>query len=103
MRVLARALEGGTEVYWQHGQWYASSTSQPGHWCKVDPVAEACECQGAQRGIYCKHLAAVEATLTYDWSNGQTEGQINRLKMLKGQMYGRASLALLRCRFLKAA
>jgi len=34
--------------------------------------------------------------------NGQTEGQINRLKMLKRQMYGRASMALLSRRFLLA-
>lgn len=50
-----------------------------------------------------RDLGAVEAALTYDWSNGQTEGQINRLKMLKRQMYGRASLGLLRRRFLCAA
>ena len=39
--------------------------------------------------------AAVVAALREPWSNGQTEGQINRLKMLKRQMYGRAGLALL--------
>jgi len=50
-----------------------------------------------------RDLAAVEAALTYEWSNGQTEGQINRLKLLKRQMYGRASLSLLRRRFLQAA
>ncbi|MHB1004252.1 MAG: transposase [Chloroflexota bacterium] len=50
-----------------------------------------------------RDLAAVEAALMYIWSNGQAEGQINRLKLLKRQMYGRASLALPRCRFLKAA
>ena len=44
--------------------------------------------------------AAVKAGLTLAVSNGQTEGQINRLKMLKRQMYGRAGLALLRRRFL---
>ena len=43
---------------------------------------------------------AVKAGVTLDWSNGQVEGQINRLKMLKRQMYGRASLPLLRRRFL---
>jgi hypothetical protein len=32
------------------------------------------------------------------WSNGQTEGQINRLKMLKRTMYGRANVALRRAR-----
>ena len=50
-----------------------------------------------------RDLPAVEAALTCDWSNGQTEGQINRLKMLKRQMYGRASLDLLKRRFLRAS
>ena len=43
---------------------------------------------------------AVIAGLTLPWSNGQVEGQVNRLKMLKRQMYGRASLDLLSKRFL---
>jgi len=47
--------------------------------------------------------AAVRAALTLPWSNGQTEGQINRLKLLKRTMYGRASLDLLRRRFILAA
>jgi transposase len=34
------------------------------------------------------------------WSQGQVEGQINRLKALKRPMYGRASLDLLRRRVL---
>ena len=46
---------------------------------------------------------AVRAALSLDWSNGQTEGQINRLKTIKRQMYGRASLDLLERRFLLAA
>lgn len=46
---------------------------------------------------------AVRAALSLEWSNGQTEGQINRLKALKRQMYGRASLDLLERRFLLAA
>ena len=40
--------------------------------------------------------------MTLPWSNGPVEGQINRLKMLKRQMYGRASLDLLSQRFLGA-
>jgi transposase len=48
-------------------------------------------------------LAAVEAGLTLEWSNGVTEGQIHRLKLLKRQGYGRASFALLRQRVLQAA
>jgi len=47
--------------------------------------------------------AAVRAAVTLAWSNGQVEGQINRLKTLKRQMYGRASLDLLERRFLLAA
>ncbi len=41
--------------------------------------------------------------MTLAWSNGQVEGQINRLKTLKRQMYGRANLDLLERRFLLAA
>ena len=47
--------------------------------------------------------AAVEAGLTQAWSNGQTEGQINKLKLLKRQMYGRANFDLLRRRVLQGA
>ena len=45
---------------------------------------------------------AVRAALSLEWSNGQVEGQINKLKALKRQMYGRAGFALLRSRFLQA-
>lgn len=45
-------------------------------------------------------LAAVTAALTLPWSNGQTEGQVNRLKLIKRKMYGRASFDLLRKRVL---
>ncbi|MFO1434240.1 MAG: transposase [Candidatus Competibacteraceae bacterium] len=44
--------------------------------------------------------AAVIAALSLPWSNGQTEGQINRVKLIKRQMYGRAKLDLLRVRVL---
>jgi transposase len=44
--------------------------------------------------------AAVRAALKTHWSNGQTEGQVNRLKFLKRQMYGRANFDLLRHRVL---
>ena len=47
--------------------------------------------------------AAVRAALEEPWSGGQAEGQINRLKMLKRQMYGRAGFDLLRKRVLCAA
>jgi transposase len=46
--------------------------------------------------------AAVRAGCTLAWSNGQTEGQVTRLKLLKRQMYGRAKFDLLRQRALAA-
>ena len=45
---------------------------------------------------------AVKAGLTIPWSNGPVEGQITRLKLLKRQMFGRASLELLQQRFVLA-
>lgn len=48
-------------------------------------------------------LNAVEAALCEPWSNGQTEGQINKLKMLKRQMYGAAGIDLLLARLRHSA
>jgi transposase len=47
-----------------------------------------------------KDFNAVIAAVETSWSNGQTEGQINRLKAIKRQMYGRAGFHLLRARVL---
>jgi len=46
---------------------------------------------------------AVRAALMQPWSNGQTEGQITKLKLVKRQMYGRAKLDLLEARLIGAA
>jgi transposase len=46
---------------------------------------------------------AVQAGLTLRWSNGQTEGQVAKLKLIKRQGYGRAKVDLLRTRMLRAA
>jgi transposase len=43
---------------------------------------------------------AVRHALSLEWSNGQVEGQVNRLKTIKRQMYGRANFDLLRARVL---
>jgi hypothetical protein len=47
--------------------------------------------------------AAVNAVLTLPYSSAQAEGQIHKLKLIKRQMYGRASFDLLRRRVLLAA
>ena len=46
---------------------------------------------------------AVRAALEHEWSQGQVEGQVHRLKLVKRQMYGRGKLDLLRARVLYAA
>ena len=75
------------------------------------PVAEwldrAAQCVAAELRGFAEGLrqdeAAVGAALTEPWSNGPVEGQVNRLKVIKRQMYGRAGLQLLRARVLYAA
>ena len=47
--------------------------------------------------------AAVRAGLSLKWSQGQVEGAVNRLKLIKRSMYGRAKFDLLRIRVLYAA
>lgn len=54
------------------------------------------------RGV-AKDVAAIRAAITEPWSNGQTEGQITKLKLIKRQMYGRAKLDLLEARLIGAA
>lgn len=41
-------------------------------------------------------MEAVTAGLTLPWNSGVVEGHVNRIKMLKRQMFGRAGFALLR-------
>jgi transposase len=49
-----------------------------------------------------RDYAVVFAALSTEWSNGQVEGQVNRLKFIKRQGYGRAKFDLLRRRVLLA-
>lgn len=46
--------------------------------------------------------AAVSTAIALPWSNGQTEGQITKLKLVKRQMYGRGKLDLLQTRVIGA-
>jgi transposase len=50
-----------------------------------------------------KDKAAVIAAIVSSWSNGQTEGQICKLKLVKRQMYGRGNLDLLQARVIGLA
>lgn len=49
-----------------------------------------------------KDRAAVSAAITSPWANGQTEGQITKLKLVKRQMYGRGKHDLLKARVIGA-
>jgi transposase len=68
---------------------------------KVQRPGVARELSGFAEGLK-QDEAAVKAALSLEWSNGQVEGRINRLKLLKRQMCGRAGFDLLRRRFLQA-
>ena len=50
-----------------------------------------------------KDEVAVTAALNLAWSNGQTEGQITKLKLVKRQMYGRGKIDMLQARMICTA
>lgn len=59
--------------------------------------SELIDLQRVARGMEAD-LAAVSEAVVSHWINGVVEGHVNRLKMLKRQMYGRAGFELLRRR-----
>jgi transposase len=69
------------------------------NWIDQVKQSDITELQNFASGLL-KDRAAVVAALSLPWSNGQVEGQVNRLKLIKRQMYGRASFTLLRARVL---
>lgn len=71
-------------------------------WCDSVKKSGLKELQTFAAGLI-KDGDAVRAALRLHWSNGQVEGQVNRLKMIKRQMYGRGNLDLLRSRVLHAS
>lgn len=68
-------------------------------WLRACEAAKIPELTNFASGLR-QDYRAVSAAVRLEWSNGQTEGQVNRLKLLKRQMYGRAKFDLLRLRFL---
>jgi transposase len=71
-------------------------------WLQTASACGIAEVQGLAAGL-ARDRAAVAAALTERWSNGQTEGHVTRLKLIKRQGYGRATFDLLRQRVLRAA
>ena len=68
-------------------------------WLRSAAQSKLKEFMSFARGLS-EDYAAVKNALRYKWSNGQLEGQVNRLKLIKRQMYGRAKFDLLRARVL---
>jgi transposase len=73
----------------------------PPRWKRVEQVGSAA-LRSFVAGLR-TDLDAVTAGLTLPWSSGAVEGTVNRIKMLKRQMYGRAGFDLLRKRVLLPA
>jgi transposase len=69
-------------------------------WLKHATTSALQAVQRFAKGLY-QDYDAVKAGVTLPWSTGPVEGHINRLKMLKRQMFGRAKLDLLSRRFLR--
>ena len=70
-------------------------------WLKRAKDAQVAELSSFVNGIR-RDYGAVRAAFSSQWSNGSTEGHVNRLKFLKRQMFGRAHLDLLRVKVLHA-
>jgi transposase len=68
-------------------------------WIEAATASQVKEMVGFAEGLK-KDREAVRGCLQYEWSNGQVEGQVNRLKLIKRQMYGRAKFDLLKARVL---
>ena len=68
-------------------------------WLKDATESEVPELRTFAAGVK-RDQAAIQAALTYEWSQGQVEGQVHRLKLIKSQAYGRAGFNLLRHRVL---
>jgi transposase len=73
-----------------------------GRWLEEAKASGIKELQSLATGIY-RDFDAVRAALVTEYSNGQTEGKVNKLKCIKRQMYGRANFDLLRKRMLLCA
>ena len=69
-------------------------------WLLAVSESKVPELMGFASGL-ARDKAAVVAVLTVAWNNGQTEGQVNRLKFLKRRGFGRANFDLLQQRVLQ--
>jgi transposase len=97
---LLATLATHTEAFARMGRERAAERLEP--WLEGVLASPWRELKRFAQGLR-QDYAAVKAALTSRYSNGPTEGHVNRLKLFKRQMYGRAKLDLLRQRVLYAA
>lgn len=99
-----RAADSQVEAVWQLAQQFAEMLRKRQHerletWIEQVVNDNVTGLVRFAKGLV-GDLKAVRNALKLHWSNGQTEGQVNRLKFIKRQMYGRANFDLLRKRVL---
>ena len=70
--------------------------------CVIPSRSQLGEVTDHAKDLHASEQARRDAALSLDWSNGQTEEQINRLKTIKRRMYGHARLDLLERNLLAA-
>lgn len=105
MRILQASPSAETAYSLAQGfmQMIREHTGQPlESWLNAVEESHLPELKSFARGIQ-HDKAAVLAGLTLSWSQGPLEGHVNRLKLIKRSMYGRAKLPLLRARVLHVA
>jgi transposase len=104
---MLRQLHPHLEVLYQLTQGFIAMLKQPqaeslDPWLTAVQGCGMAELERFGRGIE-QDKAAVSAALSLPYSNGVVEGHVNRLKLIKRMMYGRAEFPLLRQRVLHVA
>jgi transposase len=103
LRSLHEEVDQAYELVQQFTQMLRTRTGeQLDAWLSTVQASKIRELQGFVAGVI-RDKEAVKAGLMLPWSNGVVEGKVNKLKLIKRTMYGRASFALLRQRVLHAA
>jgi transposase len=64
-------------------------------WLKEVEASKVAELKNFALGVW-RDFTAVQAGLTQRWSQGVVEGKVNKLKLIKRKLYGRANFELLR-------
>ncbi len=105
--IMVRQLHPQVELAYDFVQQFAQmlrhrTGQQLDGWLEAVAISGLADLQSFASGIS-QDKDAVLAGLTLPWSQGQIEGQVTRLKLIKRQMYGRAKLDLLRQRVLHTA